>query len=102
MIRQDGLTICDADKRFHDDEWHGIVVTDGKTILPGMIEIKDGKVLEHTSADRLNRLTDDNGNPQLNTKVLGDWQDTATTAHFCNSKCYAEWVEKELAKGEDK
>lgn len=88
MTREDGLKLCDAHIRGTKDAPQGDVVSDGVTILPGMIEVKDGKVWEYFSTDSKNRINNENGNYCLSEKILGEQEGSY---HFCNKACWEAW-----------
>lgn len=104
MKRQDGLIICDYHKRGGDPVWHGEVLDDGITFIPGYVVVDKGEVYVMISDDPhnitnqtgvlKNRHADSNGNT-LVTKVKVDVNDFAQDEnqyHFCDVNCLSNWI----------
>lgn len=104
MKRQDGLIICDNHKRGGDPVWHGVVLDDGVTFVPGYVLVTNGNVFVMVSDDPnntiqqygvlKNRHKDVNGNP-LVTKIRIDMQEFKEDIkeyHFCDIICLTKWI----------
>lgn len=105
MVRPDGLIICDLCKRKAKEGkkivFHGDVLDDGITIMPGYIEVVNGNAFVITSSDPnyktqqlFNRKNDDNGVSFIIKTLLDSNLDPKLSLHFCNKFHYEEYKKR--------